>query len=241
MKVLNKLIEKIYLKQEGNLVYYDSLTTCKTRSYYDLVAKKKYQSEQVLLVFIDINNLKVVNDTYGHYYGSDIIRKLAHELISIKNRKDSNIFDIIRYGGDEFILIADRDVKVVDIINKLNSDIAYGWYIKERYEDVSSAVSKADSMMYKNKADIKNNRAINKDNLKTYYCTFKCSHPYAKYVQPISADSINEAKLVMFNTFGNKWNSIYDETEFSNNDIIRYYGRLPVLNIGNCDEIFDEK
>ncbi len=53
------------------------------------------------LCFIDINDLKLVNDTYGHNEG-DILIKTVCDLIK-KNISDSDI--IYRYGGDEFIIL----------------------------------------------------------------------------------------------------------------------------------------
>lgn len=58
MNIFEKIIEKIYLHIDNNLVYYDSVSTCKSRYYYDHVAKKKYHSKNCCVVFVDINNMK---------------------------------------------------------------------------------------------------------------------------------------------------------------------------------------
>ncbi|UJF34419.1 sensor domain-containing diguanylate cyclase [Paenibacillus hexagrammi] len=53
------------------------------------------------LCFIDINNLKKVNDQFGHAEGDDMIKRTCHVISSRLNGGDY----IFRYGGDEFIVI----------------------------------------------------------------------------------------------------------------------------------------
>jgi len=138
------MIEKIYLRLEGNKVYTDSLTRVKSRVYYDEVAKIKYQPKSINVIFVDINNLKSINDTYGHNVGSELVRNVAVALIN----KYPNC-DICRIGGDEFVIFTED--KHIDEDLRLDERISTGSYFKEIYEDVSSAVAKADAIMYKNK------------------------------------------------------------------------------------------
>lgn len=135
------IIEWLYLKQKNNLAYYDSLTGCKNRTYYDRVIKRKYYNKKATVIFIDINNLKKINDTKGHAEGSKKIKFIAACL--------NNIIcdEVIRYGGDEFIMINCIDISELDDI----PDISYGVIHKEEYEDMSSAIRKADESMYKMK------------------------------------------------------------------------------------------
>lgn len=53
------------------------------------------------VMMFDLNNLKHVNDTYGHEKGDEFIQTFAYCLTRIL---DSNSF-LARYGGDEFIII----------------------------------------------------------------------------------------------------------------------------------------
>ncbi|MDQ7083265.1 MAG: diguanylate cyclase [Aquificota bacterium] len=54
------------------------------------------------LIMMDLDNFKVINDTYGHMVGDKIIREVAR-VIS-ENKRSADV--AARYGGDEFIVIA---------------------------------------------------------------------------------------------------------------------------------------
>lgn len=142
--VFKKIIERIYLSFSDNLVYYDSVTHCKTRYYYDHVVKSKYQKKECCIVYVDINNLKKTNDSLGHYQGTKLIKSVSEKLLLL-----DNVYDVCRVGGDEFVSIC--DVKFDKSTLKTINDISYGIAFKECYEDVSSAVRKADEQMYEMK------------------------------------------------------------------------------------------
>ena len=133
---------------DGNLVYYDEITKCHSRYYYDNIVKDKYRDRLCYVVYIDINGLKEVNDKYGHHYGTKLIKQVASNLLSIKGAKD-----ICRIGGDEFILFGDEDFD----INQMDNipDISYGTHLKYANEDMVSACKKADSKMYIMKQKVK--------------------------------------------------------------------------------------
>jgi diguanylate cyclase (GGDEF)-like protein len=98
--ITNRLLyeEKAYLSQ------YDRMTSLHNRYFFeehsDYVLKKAKRYNEVFhLVMIDIDDLKYVNDTYGHVVGDILIKQVAH---TIKNKtRKSDVF--ARYGGDEFI------------------------------------------------------------------------------------------------------------------------------------------
>ena len=46
MNIFKNIIEKIYLSMDGNLIYFDELTHCYSRYYYDNVCKPKYLDKQ---------------------------------------------------------------------------------------------------------------------------------------------------------------------------------------------------
>lgn len=151
------LIEYLYLRQKNNLVYYDGLTGAKSRLYYDKVVKPKYNGKEIKVVFIDINSLKVVNDTLGHHEGSKLIRHVARDILDI-----SDTLEVCRIGGDEFIVVCkpNTDLSKLDTVK----DVSYGSYVKERYDDLSSAVAKADRIMYKKKKEYKEKQKIEMNN-----------------------------------------------------------------------------
>lgn len=54
------------------------------------------------VLFIDIDHFKQVNDTYGHRFGDDVLRAVAHAVSDTIRRSDA----LYRYGGEEFVVIA---------------------------------------------------------------------------------------------------------------------------------------
>ena len=151
--LFKNLIEKLYLSMDGNLVYYDETTKCHSRYYYDNIVKDKYNDRLCYVVYVDINGLKEVNDKYGHHYGTQLIKQVASNLLSIKGAKD-----ICRIGGDEFILFGDEDFDISQM-DRI-SDISYGTHLKYANEDVVSACKKADSKMYIMKQQVKSKEII---------------------------------------------------------------------------------
>ena len=145
MNLFYKIVEKIYLSLPNNLVYYDSLTGIYSRMYYDRVVKKKYLSKECIVCYFDIDNLKKYNDTYGHSEGSKYIQRIVSDILIMWNVKD-----ICRIGADEFIAFFETR-EFDEIVLKDIKGVSYGWYCKEAYEDISSAIKKADEEMYKMK------------------------------------------------------------------------------------------
>ena len=56
---------------------------------------------ETVLIILDVDNFKRINDTYGHPVGDELLRQLADLLSS--NVRQSDI--VCRFGGDEFIII----------------------------------------------------------------------------------------------------------------------------------------
>lgn len=80
-------------------LYSDPMTHAYSRAYYEERKDKRVMDAAV--IFLDIDNFKHVNDTYGHQYGDIALKELAQILISHVRSDDT----VIRYGGDEFVLV----------------------------------------------------------------------------------------------------------------------------------------
>ncbi|MCR1950245.1 EAL domain-containing protein [Clostridium sp. DSM 100503] len=87
---------------------------------------KNYPNEKIAFIFIDLDNFKYVNDTYGHDAGDLLLIEFA-KIINNMEIKDS-LF--ARYGGDEFILVQyniqeKNKIKYIldNIIKKLSNPI----------------------------------------------------------------------------------------------------------------------
>jgi diguanylate cyclase (GGDEF)-like protein len=101
------LIENISrFEKAEELSYTDSLTGMYNLRYFkkrineELQRAKRYERSLTLLIF-DIDDLKVVNDKYGHLAGDALLKAFGQTLTESVRTNDV----ISRYGGDEFCLI----------------------------------------------------------------------------------------------------------------------------------------
>ncbi|MBU1928135.1 GGDEF domain-containing protein [bacterium] len=101
-----QLVEQVKtLEETSNL---DSLTKVYNRraltSYLEEICSKKNINYELHLLIMDIDDFKMINDTYGHVAGDKILIFLANILK--KTLRDGD--KIFRYGGEEFIIILNR-------------------------------------------------------------------------------------------------------------------------------------
>ena len=146
------------------LSYNDQLTGVKSRRFYEEELKRLDVKENLPLTIVlgDANGLKLINDSFGHIAGDELIHKIA-EIIE----KECRAEDVVaRLGGDEFVILlpntdADETEKIIKNINKsalkekvqnLDVSISFGYETK-RYEeeDIQDIFRKAENYMYKRK------------------------------------------------------------------------------------------
>ncbi len=98
-------------------VYIDDLTKAYNRKWlFDKVlVNDKFENDGVL-TFIDLDNFKTINDSYGHIAGDKVLFLISNLLKKLEG------VDVIRYGGDEFVMISfEKDVGYIeDYIEKIN-------------------------------------------------------------------------------------------------------------------------
>jgi diguanylate cyclase (GGDEF)-like protein len=153
---------------------HDSLTGLYTKQYlFTSIAEvleadpeKKYS-----VVFVDVKNFKIVNDTYGHDVGDDVLAELGALLLQYKN--DNTI--TARWGGEEFLVICfgdspkDRLIDICEEIRKtveaktmyfdgfsLKFTISVGAASKDANEVFEDTFKKADQNLYEAKGTGKN-------------------------------------------------------------------------------------
>jgi diguanylate cyclase (GGDEF)-like protein len=85
---------------------HDSLTNLSNRNYsikrlFHAIEASKLNNTKILVLFIDLDNFKLINDTLGHSAGDELLIKSSKRLLSASRKIDT----VARLGGDEFLLI----------------------------------------------------------------------------------------------------------------------------------------
>jgi diguanylate cyclase (GGDEF)-like protein len=66
------------------------------------LAEARKSGQEAVLIFMDLDRFKVINDCHGHLAGSQVLREVGFHLKRIVQRGDATV---ARYGGDEFVMI----------------------------------------------------------------------------------------------------------------------------------------
>lgn len=106
---------RIEVEELQKLVYTDTLTHCYNRKWFEdhfLDSDNKYFSQSGTLVMVDLNRFKRINDDYGHSIGDRVLVFIAKKLKEITPQ-------VVRYGGDEFLLNFDTSLSKEKIENKM--------------------------------------------------------------------------------------------------------------------------
>jgi diguanylate cyclase (GGDEF)-like protein len=96
----------ILFQEKSHLAKFDRLTGLYNRHFfedqYEFIKEKALRyNETFNVVMFDVDDLKKVNDLYGHFVGDQVIRKIALEMQTSSRKSDL----IARFGGDEIIAI----------------------------------------------------------------------------------------------------------------------------------------
>lgn len=157
------------IEQLHKITITDELTGTFNRRYaYDLLSRKIKDSsksgEPFVICYIDIDNLKIINDTYGHEKGDFLITTVVNKLKSAIRPTDF----LFRMGGDEFIILfADADINdvqhmIISLNVELNKkkiqnipiDFSYGFteFVSGNESmTVDELITEADGRMYEDK------------------------------------------------------------------------------------------
>ena len=143
------------------MAYIDSLCNISNRNAFILEQEASFDCDELCYIVFDLNNLKRINDKYGHAEGDKIIKKAA-EIISLSFEDFGKCF---RIGGDEFAVIGryktlaqiekalrkfKNHIKEYNSKSNLKLDLAYG-YARRENTDISTyeLFNKADKEMYR--------------------------------------------------------------------------------------------
>ncbi len=103
------VMEREALRQTELMAYFDHLTGLHNYAYFESeikteVARAKRYQTSLCLVLVDLDDFKLVNDTFGHRAGNDVLREVG--VILQKRLRSSDL--IARFGGDEFAALLHR-------------------------------------------------------------------------------------------------------------------------------------
>jgi diguanylate cyclase (GGDEF)-like protein len=96
-------------EQEGaarHAAFHDSLTGLPNRALFDdrlenALAQAKRHQRNLAVMFLDLDQFKAINDSYGHDVGDSVLQTIAKRLTETTRSNDS----ISRFGGDEFLYL----------------------------------------------------------------------------------------------------------------------------------------
>ena len=170
--------EKTIIRQERRideleeLSTLDDLTSLRNRKFLEIqisyaLARSRRTGEPNILVYLDLNNFKVINDIYGHEAGDKMLKYMA-KILTDAIRATDHAF---RISGDEFAIIfsnstltgalrkTEKIIKILDTSSvnyqndKLQISAAYGAVFIDHNLEIAQIMHSADLRMYKNKRE----------------------------------------------------------------------------------------
>ncbi|SIS81178.1 diguanylate cyclase domain-containing protein [Neptunomonas antarctica] len=165
--VLGYQFAQIYREKEHNLrmiehslqiAHHDSLTGLPNRYALDLALTKL--DKNAMLMLLDMDNLKMCNDLFGHQKGDELLQMFA----KVMSKKLGDYGVLHRMGGDEFV-VTSADANFADNIKKSISEtmqhmqlngfekagISFGLSFMNEARDADELLSLADNRMYQHK------------------------------------------------------------------------------------------
>lgn len=148
-------------------LYLDELTHLYNRRwFFEKFLKNDIFQHDGVFVFIDLNNFKRINDTYGHIVGDKVLSVMGRVLTRIDNTS------AMRFAGDEFILLSRKHTsaqieKILDQVNTnlkstnlkhgaevFHVDFAFGVETYSNGDCFKLILEKADKKMYAHKKSL---------------------------------------------------------------------------------------
>lgn len=158
-----------YLLLHTNQNNRDPLTGALTRRRLYLDAEK-YNASITAVISLDLNNLKELNDRYGHIEGD----KALITITDVINKCIGKRATLYRTGGDEFMILCYKysEKKVQDLINQLRQEMgktqyrcAMGYALYSHSREFDQICHNADNAMYKNKLEMKKGEVTQSEDL----------------------------------------------------------------------------
>ena len=151
-------------KREETIRYIDPLTSLKNRNYLNKNFKR-WENNAIYpqsIIVINLNNLRHVNDVYGHEEGDKLLKLAANILI--KNQLDQS--DIIRTDGNEYLIymVGYEKSKVVSYMRKLYKELGelpYGYGATLGYSMIEDDIKTIDDAINEAVLEIRASKEMN--------------------------------------------------------------------------------
>lgn len=169
------------------LALQDSLTGLPNRRFFEqtlirVLENAKRNKTKFALLYLDLDNLKKVNDTFGHIIGDELLKEVSNRLRKISRSSEL----LARLSGDEFTLIVENitnNNSLIKIIKRVNAIFKESFNIKKNNFSTSTSIGiavypdsstdphelqlAADHALYKAKSNGKNTYELFNDELKS--------------------------------------------------------------------------
>lgn len=147
-------------KKLNYLAGYDAATQVRNRNSYGDYCSNFKAGGRAGVIFVDVNNLKRTNDTYGHEMGDFLLHLVVERINARFAKEESKIF---RIGGDEFVIVLEnvsenicdekakalhRDLFNEEIVHLPRVLASLGWSWSRHVTKIESLVQEADVKMY---------------------------------------------------------------------------------------------
>ncbi len=162
----DKLKERIERDLYKMLAYTDALTKINNRLMFEKDLDNTQENietyDNIIIIILDVNNFKIINDNYGHLQGDEMLKIIANELVNVFG----DVGKCYRIGGDEFsLIITNRNIEEMTTLlqildEKLESkefdfpvSVSYGvtQYDKLVHNGLQDVFKSSDDNMYANK------------------------------------------------------------------------------------------
>ena len=162
---------KEMIEQLDELAHQDSLIELPNRRGFmrrldETISRVRRYDEEAAMLFVDLDGLKLINDSFGHRAGDEALIQVAALLVKGVRKSDC----VARIGGDEFAILLtnasktvanDTAARLIDEIagcdfmhdgDALPLSVAIGVAMVSPEDDAESVMDRADEEMYKRKA-----------------------------------------------------------------------------------------
>lgn len=160
MAEMESMLEKKKQELEASIRHAetDALTGLYNRGAYDLrlresLLRSQRQDEPMCLLLFDLDYFKQINDTYGHQFGDEYLKKMADVMRgSVREHVDI----LCRMGGDEFVAITFCDLKIAEriaakVLEGMNGKVSIGIAQCRAEDNTQTLVARSDAALYEAK------------------------------------------------------------------------------------------